>query len=73
MGEVKIVYSKDITPMCIYCIHSKTEHNNNYLCKYKGVVAFDFSCKKYSYDATKRIPPKKHALKIEFEQNICDI
>jgi hypothetical protein len=68
------MYSKDITPMCIYCVHSKSEHNNsNFLCKYKGVVSFDFSCRKYCYDATKRIPPKKHALKIEINQNICEI
>jgi hypothetical protein len=31
---------------------------NQALCKRHGVVSLDYRCRKYRYDATKRIPPE---------------
>lgn len=54
------MFSKDIIPMCIYCFHSTKvfDEGNSCLCPKRGVVSFDYSCRKYKYDPTKRIPPR---------------
>lgn len=57
------LYSKNISPSCAYCIHSKkSKDNKNFLCLKKGVVSSDYSCKKYSYDIFKRIPKRLNKL-----------
>lgn len=57
------MYSKEITPMCIYCFYSEKVFNDGMscLCTKRGVVAFDYSCRKYEYDPIKRTPPRPKA------------
>jgi hypothetical protein len=57
-----MIFSSEIKPMCIYCEHAKAaigDDDNHMVCRYKGVVTFDFSCRKYIYDPLKRIPRRR--------------
>lgn len=53
-----MLFSEKIRPMCIYCQHAKPSigDDDHMVCPHKGVVTFDFSCRKYKYDPLKRIP-----------------
>ena len=57
------MFSKEIRPRCLYCFNStKVFDDGKYcLCPRAGVVAVDHSCRKYKYDPTKRIPPRRKA------------
>ncbi len=59
------MFSKSIRPMCLYCFYTNFvyEDGSTCLCDKKGVVPFDFSCRKYMYDPTKRIPPRSKPFK----------
>ncbi len=53
------IKNKSIEPKCEYCIYAKIPDDRcEALCVKKGVVELDFSCKKFKYDALKRIPTK---------------
>lgn len=53
----KILNEKEISPSCSYCMHGKcSPDGETVLCKKKGIVEKDFSCKKFSYDVLKRQP-----------------
>lgn len=55
----KLFNEKDISPSCSYCEHGKTAPDGeSVLCKKRGVVEKDFSCKKFSYDVLKRHPKR---------------
>ena len=51
-----MLYSKDIIPMCAYCIHASQGPLSDYICRFKGVVLYNFSCRRYKYDPIARIP-----------------
>lgn len=53
------MFSKDIEKICAYCEYGTNLQNDDVLCKKKGIVRSNFSCKKFLYDPTKRIPKKK--------------
>lgn len=45
--------------ICAYCEKaSKLFDADTVLCKDKGVVSKGYSCKRFSYDPLKRVPPK---------------
>ena len=47
----------NVEPKCEYCVHGKlTPDKNNILCEKKGVLDKDDYCKKFIYDALKRVP-----------------
>ncbi|MBQ9944957.1 MAG: hypothetical protein IJO68_00360 [Clostridia bacterium] len=49
----------NVEPRCEYCKHGKlSADNESILCPKQGVLSKDFSCKKFSYDALKRVPQK---------------
>lgn len=59
----------NIEPRCEYCKHgSLSADGERILCPKKGVLTFDFSCKKFSYDPLKRKPQKGPKLP-EFSQD----
>ena len=49
--------NKRITPICDYCSWGKILDSGHILCKYNGVMESGDRCKKFVYDAIKRIPP----------------
>lgn len=58
-----MVFSKDITPMCLYCEHGKKiMATDDIICQKKGIVKPDYCCKKFKYTPINRIPPKKIAI-----------
>lgn len=56
----KSVYNtENVPPCCIYCLFGNpAPDGESMLCTKKGVVAKDFSCKKFKYDIMKRVPKK---------------
>lgn len=53
------VFNKDIPHKCKYCIRSHSFGSaDEVLCSKRGAVFKDDCCRKYIYDATKRIPEK---------------
>ena len=52
------LFGKNIEPACKYC-ESAIQHvdeKRQVLCEKYGVVRAEYSCRKYVYDPTKRIP-----------------
>ncbi|MBQ3379479.1 MAG: hypothetical protein IJG50_06400 [Clostridia bacterium] len=47
--------------MCLYCFNSTKifDDGKQCLCPKAGVVSADHSCRRYKYDPTKRIPPRR--------------
>ncbi len=54
----KKAFNKKLSHACKYCINSKSYTDTNILCKHKGVVSVNDSCRKYKYDPLKREPQK---------------
>mgnify|MGYP003296222971 CR=1 FL=1 len=53
----KLLNEKEISPSCSYCEFGKcSPDGETVLCKKKGIVEKDFSCRKFSYDVLKRQP-----------------
>ncbi len=45
--------------ICAFCEKSANVYDQDYMvCKQRGIVAKDFSCRKFIYDPLKRIPPR---------------
>lgn len=66
---VFMLFSKDIERHCIVCRHGKKINDNEAICKYHGVVSLGHKCRRFSYDATKRIPPEDTLL---CENTFCE-
>ncbi len=59
-----ILFSNEITPLCKYCFFSNLSSDETMvLCEKKGVVSLEFSCSKFEYLPTKRIPKRRKELK----------
>lgn len=64
------MFSKKIARMCQYCDHSRPViQTDHFICPFKGLITGDFSCRKYKYNAIKRVPPKKIIYKEEFDKS----
>ena len=62
-----MIFSKDITPMCLYCEHGKQIHStDDVICDKKGIVKADYHCRKFVYTPINRTPPKKAVTADEF-------
>ncbi len=57
-----MLFSKNIEHRCEFCQHGKKINDDEALCKHHGIVSLGYKCRKYSYDATKRIPPEENLL-----------
>ena len=51
-----MLFSKNIEKRCAVCRHSKRINDDEAICEKRGIVSLGFKCRKFSYDATKRIP-----------------
>lgn len=53
----KKIFSKSVSPKCIYCETGiLTQDKKSVLCKKQGVMQPDSFCKKFRYDPLKRTP-----------------
>ena len=51
------IFNKKIPRACKNCVFSRSfGAENECICEKRGVVNADDSCRKYKYDATKRVP-----------------
>lgn len=57
-----MLFRKKIERSCTYCQYGTRLEDDCILCIKKGVVPAESACRKFSYDATKRIPAKAKAL-----------
>lgn len=54
------LFGSRISPACEYCQHgTRSRDNAMILCSKKGVVSPFYSCNKYTYMPTKRIPKRR--------------
>ena len=55
----KLLNKSSITPACEYCVYgTMSVDNKTVLCAKKGVMRYNSSCKKFSYDPLKRQPKR---------------
>ena len=53
-------FNKDLQKACKYCLYSHTFNSpDEVLCSKRGAVEQNDCCRKYRYDATKRVPLKQ--------------
>lgn len=53
------MFNKSVPPMCLYCRRSSPLSDELFcLCERRGVVSYDFHCKKYRYNPLKRSPTR---------------
>lgn len=51
-----MLFSKNIEKRCEVCRYSRKINDDEAICSKRGIVSLGFKCRKFSYDATKRIP-----------------
>lgn len=59
------LFRKKIEKRCEYCTHSTLLDEDTVLCAKKGIRGNDDKCRKFHYDACKRVPVKPKALDFE--------
>jgi len=57
-----MLFSKDIEKRCALCQHSKKINENEAICPKHGIVSLGYKCRRFVYDATKRVPPEETLL-----------
>lgn len=61
--QKKKLFGNNIEPACEYCRHgSRSSDNAMILCSKKGIVSPFYSCGKFEYMPTKRIPRRRPKL-----------
>ena len=53
-----MLFAKDLPSFCLWCKNGSPLQNGQVLCRFRGPVADDGCCRRYSYDPYKRVPPK---------------
>ena len=56
-----MLFRKQQVKACAYCAHGTPLEEDTILCVKKGIRQDTDSCRKFSYDPCKRIPPKSAA------------
>ncbi len=57
-----MLFRKQASRSCKYCVHGTMLDENQMLCTKHGVVSMFYQCRKFQYDPCKRIPSKPKAL-----------
>ncbi len=57
-----MLFSKNIEKRCAICQFAKKINDNEAVCQKHGIVSLGYKCRKFTYDATKRIPPEETLL-----------
>ena len=52
------IFRKNIDPRCVYCSKCSILDDNEVICLKHGIVQAYDSCRSFSYDPFKRVPPK---------------
>ncbi len=59
------LFRRNMEKRCAYCAHGSALGEREVGCPYKGVMDAASSCRRFSYDPLKRVPPRPAALKTE--------
>ncbi len=51
-----MLYSKEIDKRCEICMLGKKINDSEAICAKHGIVSLGYKCRRFKYDATKRIP-----------------
>lgn len=51
-----MLYSKEIDKRCEICLLGKKINDDEAICSKHGIVSLGYKCRRFKYDATKRIP-----------------
>ena len=57
-----MLFRRKIPRSCAYCAFGTKLDSDTVLCTKRGVVSVEKSCRKFSYDPCRRIPPKMKSL-----------
>lgn len=57
-----MLFSKDIERRCSVCRYSKKINDDEAICSRHGIVSLGYKCRRFEYDATKRIPSEDNLL-----------
>lgn len=57
-----MLFRRKIPRSCAYCVHGTKFDDSTILCIKRGIVPSDKSCRKFSYDPCKRVPPRPKAV-----------
>ena len=57
-----MLFRKDIENRCAYCALSGKIDDEQVICRRRGIVDAASSCRHFSYDPLKRVPPKRRAV-----------
>ncbi len=60
-----MLFRKDIEPRCAYCRHAAETGGEQLLCKRRGPVAPQSSCRRFRYDPLKRVPSPHPVLRTD--------
>lgn len=60
-----MLFRKKMPRSCHYCAYATKLNEEQVLCIKRGVVSAETNCRKFTYDACKRIPAKPKALDFE--------
>lgn len=56
-----MLFRKKITRSCQYCSFATQLNDSEVLCMKRGIIRAEKSCRRFSYDPCRRIPPKEKA------------
>lgn len=56
-----MLFRKKMPRSCSYCLHGTALNEEEILCIKRGIVCVNRTCRKFTYDPCKRIPPKQKA------------
>ena len=57
-----MLFRKKIEKNCSYCVYGACLDDDTVLCAKKGIRTLPSKCRRFRYDATKRIPRKAKAM-----------
>lgn len=60
------LYNSSIEPHCAYCAHCKPDNEYQGVCEFRGIVAMAGSCRRFTYNALRRKPPKPARIRGRF-------
>ena len=52
------LFKSKIEPRCAYCTHGRALGGGQVVCPKKGVMSQGSSCRRFTYDPMKRVPPR---------------
>lgn len=53
-----MLFRKNMDPRCVYCGKGTQVNEEEVMCKKRGIVPVDGSCRAFCYDPLKRTPPR---------------